>query len=98
MDVTQAREEISRLQKYIVLVETYKVTSFETAVIAMYAVNQKVTAVTEELNKKGYKIGNRKITTNDVSAVLMSKPNDELHVIVQKMFKAAKKKMTNVFS
>lgn len=44
------------------------------------------------MNELGYRIGNRKVESNDVSAVIKSKPIDPLHEIVQKFFKQSVKR------
>ncbi|WIY55378.1 hypothetical protein M8181_15125 [Bacillus licheniformis] len=61
-------------------------------VIREYAIHGNVSKVAKVLNDQGIKVGNRKVISNDISTVIMSKPHlNELHVIVQKIFTRNKK-------
>ncbi|MFY0544945.1 hypothetical protein [Brevibacillus sp. H7] len=93
MKLVEAKQQLVQLQHFVQLVESYKVTSFETAVIYEYAIEGNVTAVAKKLNEQGHHIDGRKITSSDVSAVLKQKPIDELHKIISNFFKNNKKQV-----
>lgn len=93
LNLERAKKKILNLQRYVDLTETYTVNSFETAVIKEYAIYGSVTKVRDKLNESGYRIGERKIESNDVSKIIRSKPTDELHAIVRKFFKNKVRKM-----
>lgn len=87
MNVQEARERIKKLQDYIELVEGYEPTTFEEDAIKQYALLENVTQVANELNEKGYRVGNRKVIGKDVSDIIRSKPRNKLHEMAQLMFR-----------
>lgn len=85
MNIDEARNRIQELENYIQLVEHYKPITMEQEAIKLYALYENVTNVTKELNEKGYRVGNRKLLTTDISKILKSRPTDDLHEVVHKM-------------
>jgi len=76
MKLEQARQTIEKLQHFVELTEGYVADTFETKCIKEYAIHGNVSTVAKIMNDLGYKIGNRKVDSNDVSTVIKSKPSD----------------------
>lgn len=93
METAEAREQIKRLEEYIEKVENYQADTYEQMVFKLYVLRENVTKVTKELNAQGYRIGNRKLVTKDLSDLIRSKPSlDEMHELARKLFNRNKKK------
>mgnify|MGYP001363840304 FL=1 len=92
MRIEEAREEIKRIERFISLVESYRPQSFEQEAIKTYVLIESVNKTAAVLNEKGFRIGKRKVSGKDVSYIIRSKPDDELHQIAHDMFKYNKKK------
>jgi hypothetical protein len=92
MLIEEARRQIEHLQQYIEKIENYQPTTMEEEAVYLYVQLENVTKVVQELNKKGYRIGNRKLTTVDVSNILRSKPKDEMHEMAKRMFTKNRKR------
>lgn len=93
-EIRKAEENIVKLQEFIKLVEGYEADTFEKQVIKNYAVLGSVTKVAEKLNKEGHRFENRrKYISNDITAIIQSKPTlDNLHKIMKDAQKRTKKK------
>ncbi|MCM3619180.1 hypothetical protein M3936_16445 [Sutcliffiella horikoshii] len=92
MLVEEAKKRIKWYESYIEKVENYVPKTMEQKAIYRYVLLESVTKVTKELNDEGYRIGNRKLMTNDISDIIRSKPKDEMHEMAKKMFLSNKKK------
>jgi len=92
MLVDEARERIKYLQEYIRKIESYRPATMEEEAVYLYVQLESVTKVVQELNKKGYRIGNRKLTTVDVSNIIRGKPKDEMHEMAKQMFTKNRKR------
>jgi hypothetical protein len=92
MLVEEAKQQIKELKNYIKLIQTYQANSFEQEAVYLYVQLESVSKVADELNKKGYKVGNRKIISKDVSDIIRSKPADEMHELAKKFFNGNKKR------
>lgn len=92
MQIEEAKKQIRELERYIQLIENYQAKTFEQESIYLYVLVESVSKVAEELNKKGYKVGNRKVISKDVSDIIRTKPTDDMHVMANKLFKGNKKK------
>lgn len=92
MNIEQARTRIRELENFIEMVENYTADSFEKEAVKLYVLTESVTKVAEELNDKGYRVGNRKVIGKDVSDILRSKAEDDLHAMAKKMFSRNKNK------
>lgn len=92
MEISEAKEHIKELEKYIELVENYDARTFEKKVFKLYVLRENVTKITKELNEEGYRIGNRKLITKDVSDLIKSKATDEMHEMARRMFNQNKKR------
>lgn len=88
----EARKMIKELEDYIHLIENYQAKTYEQESIYLYVQLESVSKVADELNKKGYKVGNRKVISKDVSDIIRTKPMDEMHVLAKKFFKGNKKR------
>ncbi|EPR29385.1 hypothetical protein B1694_16540 [Geobacillus zalihae] len=74
------------LREYIQMIESYISTTTEEEAVYLYVQLESVTKVVQGLNKKSYRIGNRKLTTVDVSSIIRSKPKDKMHGMGKWMF------------
>lgn len=92
MKLEDAKKEIENLKHYINEVENYSPNSLETYCIKSYAILGNVNNVAREMNKRDFKIEGRKITSSDISNIIKSEADHELHKLVQKSFKKNKKK------
>jgi hypothetical protein len=92
MEVSEAREQIKNLEKYIEQVQNYEDDTFEKKVFKLYVLRENVTKITKELNEEGHRIGNRKLITKDISDLIRSKPNDTMHEMARKLFNQNKKR------
>ncbi|WP_195536509.1 hypothetical protein [Bacillus paralicheniformis] len=94
MNLEKAKQTVKELNNFIKLTEECDADTFEKKVIKEYAIHGNVSKVAKVFNDQGIKIGNRKVISNDISQVIMSKPHlNELHVIVQKIITRNKKRM-----
>lgn len=92
MNIEQARNRIKELENFIEMVENYNADTFEKEAVKLYVLTESVSKVAEELNDKGYRVGNRKVIGKDVSDILRSKDEDDLHALAKKMFSRNKNK------
>jgi len=90
--VEEAKKRIEYLQDYIRKIESYTPTTMEEEAVYLYVQLESVTKVVQELNKKGYRIGKRKLTTVDVSNIIRGKPKDEMHELAKRMFMKNRKR------
>lgn len=90
MRIEEAKERIKELQDFIEQIESYQADTLEKESIFLYVQLESVTKVAVELNKKGYKVGNRKVISKDVSDIIRQKPIDDLHVMAKKLFNGNK--------
>lgn len=86
MQIAEAEKQIEELKRYIDLMENYKAETLEQKAIYLYVLNESVSKVADELNQQGFRIGNRKLMGKDVSDIIRSKPDDQLHEMAKKMF------------
>jgi len=86
MLVEEAKKQIEYLQEYIRKIENYTPTTMEEEAVYLYVQLESVTKVVQELNKKGYRIGKRKLTTVDVSNIIRGKPKDEMYELAKRLF------------
>lgn len=86
MNIEQARNRIKELENFIKMVENYEEDTFEKKAIKLYVLKENVTEVANELNEKGFRMGNRKVVGKDVSDIIRTKPKDDLHLLAKKMF------------
>jgi hypothetical protein len=95
MLVKEAKQEIKELRNYIQLIEGYQAVTFEQEALYLYVQLESVSKVADELNIKGYKVGNRKVISKDVSDIIRSKPViDDMHSMAKKFFNGNKKKVS----
>lgn len=92
MLIEEAKKRIEYLQEYIRMIENYTPTTMEEEAVYLYVQLESVTKVVQKLNKKGYRIGNRKLTTVDVSNIIRSKPRDDMHEMAKRMFMKNRKR------
>ena len=92
MLVEEAKRQIEYLQDYIRKIENYTPTTMEEEAVYLYVQLESVTKVVRELNKKGYRIGKRKLTTVDISNIIRGKPKDEMHELAKRLFTKNRKR------
>lgn len=92
MLIEEAKKRIEYLQDYIRKIESYTPTTMEEEAVYLYVQLESVTKVVQELNKKGYRIGKRKLTTVDVSNIIRGKPKDEMHEMAKRLFTKNRKR------
>jgi hypothetical protein len=97
MNIKEAKEQIKELQDYIQLIESYQATTFEEKALYLYVQLESVSKVANELNKNGYKVGNRKVISKDVSDIIRSKQTDDMHALAKKFFKGKKSSVRGWF-
>jgi len=90
--VEEAKKQIEYLQEYIRKIENYTPTTMEEEAVYLYVQLESVTKVVQELNKKGYRIGKRKLTTVDISNIIRGKPKDEMHELAKQLFTKNRKR------
>lgn len=87
--ILKNEKEITELKRFIELVDEYQPGTFEHRVIHEYAKTGSLLDTLGFIHRSGYKLPNGKqYTQADVSAIIRSKPQDELHKIVQKYLKS----------
>lgn len=92
MKVDEARKKIKELQEYIRFVDSYKPETFEQEAVYLYVLEESVSKVADQLNEKGYKVGNRKVISKDVSDLIRNKPADKMHELAKTFFNKNKKR------
>jgi hypothetical protein len=93
MLVKEAKQQIKELKNYIQIIDDYQPETFEQEALYLYAQLESVSKVADELNKKGYKVGNRKVISKDVSDIIRSKSViDDMHTMAKRFFNGNKKK------
>lgn len=93
MLIEDAKKQIKELREFISLIQNYEASTFEQEACYLYVQLESVSKVADELNKKGYKVGNRKVISKDVSDIIRSKPADEMHELAKKFFNGNKKRV-----
>ena len=93
MTIDEARSQIKSLQKFIETLEAYEPQNFEQEALKLYVELESVSKVAVILKDKGYKIGNRKVNSNDISDLIRSKATDVMHEMAKKTFKKGYTKM-----
>lgn len=83
MRIDEAKKEIKALQTFILMLENYIPETYEQEVFKLYVEIESVTAVSNLLNEKGYRIGARKIIGTDVSSLIRTKSTDKMHELAQ---------------
>lgn len=85
----KAKDQIEILTNYVGLVDDYNVDTVENAIIHLYAMHSSISKVIKHIKTQTYsfELDYSLITHEFVRQVILSKPNDELHSIIQKIFK-----------
>ncbi|WP_416826106.1 hypothetical protein [Ectobacillus polymachus] len=91
LTVDKAKEKIKELQIFVSLAESYIADSPEKIAIKEYAHVGNVKKVADKLNDLGYRLGNRKYISKDVTEIIEKEPTDEFHAIVKKVQRENKK-------
>ncbi len=90
--IKRLQNQIADLQSFIDLAENYEADNFEQTVIKEYAFLGSVSKVSEKINRE--MVSNemaKKYQSSEISRVIDSKPMDELHKYVRKIFRTNKK-------
>lgn len=86
------QSEIAELEKYIELVRDYKPKMFTQEVVYEYAKIGRLLKVVDFVNQNLLRFSlNRYYTQADIFVIIRSKPEDELHKVVQKFLKKKQK-------
>jgi|SRR5699024_6200022 len=90
----QAKKDIISLNKFITLVEEYKVTCVKTFIIKSYAETSSVAKVIQDLNTTNYihDLPNNISNTDFIKSILKNSPEDSLHKIVHDIYKQKSKR------
>jgi hypothetical protein len=97
MNIEEAKAEIQELEKYINLLDNYAADTFEKVAIKNYVLSESVTKVAVLLNDQGFRVGNRKVISKDISDIIREKTTDDLHAMAKKMFNSNKRKSKRSF-
>ncbi|GIN86995.1 hypothetical protein J6TS2_33810 [Heyndrickxia sporothermodurans] len=82
MNLERAKKIINELSHYVKLTEEYKPKDLETQIIHEYAIYGSISKVVKSLNQQGYTV-----KKEDITRVLKSKPEDELHSVIRGFYK-----------
>ncbi|MBM7653003.1 hypothetical protein [Neobacillus cucumis] len=101
INVEKAKKRLVKLQSQVIDLEifigeaeNYYAESFEQKVIKEYAYLGSLFKVTAKLNKELLEMGEeKKLKMSDISSIIDSKPIDELHKNVRKIYRINKKIM-----
>jgi len=97
MKIDEIRKMKNEMEHYIKLYEEYPQKTMNQIAFKAYADFGSVTQIATMLNAQGARIGNRKLVTNDVSAILQN-PTNEFEKMVCQIFLKSKKKATRIWS
>lgn len=103
MKISEAKEQIERLQLYVSAYEEYEATTMKQIAVKTYAELNNVSKVTSRLNDLGYRKQGRvvagktkevKLETNDVTDILNGPVDegDQLHELVKKILRQNRKR------
>jgi len=96
----QAKKDLKIFQDYIGLIENYQPQNFTQRVIQEYAYQGNINRTAETLNRRGYKIDDRRIEPQDISTIIKSKsaPEDLLHKEIRRLYLKKTKSNQGSFS
>jgi|KBSSwiStaDraftv2_1062776.scaffolds.fasta_scaffold807575_2 hypothetical protein len=97
MKIDEIRKMKAEMENYIKLYEEYPQKTMNQIAFKAYADFGNIAKITTMLNTQGARIGNRKLVTNDVSAILQN-PTNEFEKHVCQIFLNSKKKATRIWS
>ena len=81
--VERAEKEISKLQKYIELIENYEADTLEKWIVNEYAYTNSIVEVVKRINDRGFVINEQPIDKKYVTSILDGKIMDELHRLLR---------------
>jgi hypothetical protein len=85
---------VNELQSFITTAESYTPISFEQKVIKYYAFEGSIAKVLEKVNTETVEGGQgQRYKLNDISEIIDSKPMDDLHKQVRKIYRTNKKNL-----
>ncbi|HZW68978.1 MAG TPA: hypothetical protein VFF20_10345 [Pseudogracilibacillus sp.] len=79
----RAKSKVERLQKYISLIENYKVETLDDWIIKEYAINNSIKTMLEDATAKGITNNGEALDREYVVSVINGKVKNELHRIVR---------------
>lgn len=85
--VQRANDEIQKLQHFIDLVQSYEADTIEKWIIKEYAYTNSIVEVVRRASVRNILNGDMPLDREFVTAVIKSKPSDELHRIMQSGYK-----------
>lgn len=83
ISLERARREIVRLQRYVDLVEGYKVHSLETWIIKEYSITNSMVKVAALAVSKGFTYEGQPVTTEYIKSVIKGPVLDDLHRVIR---------------
>ncbi|MGH2319373.1 hypothetical protein ACRC6Q_16660 [Planococcus sp. SE5232] len=94
MTSDEARLKIKDLEMFIETMEAYEPEGFEQEAFKLYVESGSVSKVAAVLKDKGYRIGNRKVISKDITDLIRSKPiKDNMHKMAQETLKRSAARM-----
>lgn len=94
MTSDEARLKIKDLEMFIETMEAYEPEGFEQEAFKLYVELGSVSKVAVILKDKGYRIGNRKVISKDITDLIRSKPaKDMMHEMAQESLKSNSSRM-----
>lgn len=94
MTIDEAKAQIKSLEKFIEVMEAYEPEGFEQEAFKLYVELGSVSKVAAILKDKGYRIGNRKVISKDITDLIRSKPTkDMMHEMAQETLKRSAARM-----
>jgi hypothetical protein len=86
ISVEKAKEEISKLQQYIDLVENYEADTLDKLIIKEYALTNSIDKTVKAVNDVGYAIDHKEIERDYVVSLLKKRGKDDLHKLVRSAY------------
>lgn len=83
-DINILKEAIRKIEDFVKVAESYPEDIPEQKAIKYYAHCGRVVEVANRLNEEGYRVGNRKWTSNDVSDIIDQPSKDDFLKILRK--------------
>lgn len=84
--VSQIKKEVAELNAFIDLVESFQPETLEEQIIKEYAYIGSLEKVATKVNEKGYSNEGLPFEKEDISAIIMNKPTNELHKVIRSGF------------
>lgn len=89
MTYARAKREIQSLQNYLDLIDHFEIHSIEDFIIHKYAIHNSISKVIKEIRKNDHSSfsNHSEVTPDFVKKVILSKPKNELHSMINRYYK-----------